>query len=67
MPVHIKSTDTPLLTTDEAAKVMKMSAAFLARDRWLAKKHGTKPKVPFVKFGRSIRYRRNDLVNANTE
>lgn len=45
-----------LLTTEEAAKYIGMSPAFLERDRWAG------AKVPFIKVGsRAVRYRLSDL------
>lgn len=45
-----------LLTTREAAKFLRVSAAFLERDRVES------GRVPFIKLGsRSVRYRQEDL------
>ena len=45
-----------LLTSKEAASLLRVSEAFLARDRWLG------PTIPFVKVGEHrVRYRRSDL------
>ena len=50
------TTESPLLTNKEAAEYLKISVAFLDRDRWAG------AKIPFVKLGtRSIRYRKKDL------
>ena len=47
-----------LLTTQEAADQLGVSAAYLERDRWAG------AKVPFVRLGaRAIRYRQEDLDN----
>lgn len=54
MPV--KELPTELLTTEQAAKFLGVSASFLERDRWAG------AKVPFIRIGRrSIRYRQEDL------
>lgn len=46
-----------LLTTKEAAPILRVSVAFLERDRWAG------AKVPFLRIGsRSIRYRMSDLL-----
>jgi predicted DNA-binding transcriptional regulator AlpA len=40
-----------LLTTEQAAELLGMSAAFLERDRWAG------AKIPFIKVGaRAVRY-----------
>ena len=45
-----------LLNTQQAAKLLGVSAAFLERDRWAG------AKIPFVKVGeRAVRYRLADL------
>ena len=45
-----------LLTTQEAARMLGISAAFLERDRWAG------ARIPFVKVGkRAVRYRIADL------
>lgn len=50
-----------LLNTNEAAAYLSVSAAFLTRDRWLAKKTGNAPRVPVCRIGGAVRYRRTDL------
>lgn len=48
--------DDELVTTDEAAEILGVSAAFLQRDRV------AETQVPFVQVGdRAIRYSRKDL------
>jgi excisionase family DNA binding protein len=45
-----------LLSTQEAARYLGMSAAFLERDRWAG------ARIPFIRVGsRAVRYRREDL------
>lgn len=45
-----------LLTTRDAAEYLKVSKAFLERDRWAG------ARIPFIKVGsRAVRYRRADL------
>lgn len=45
-----------LLTTQEAARLLCVSTAFLERDRWAG------ARIPFVKIGsRAVRYRLADL------
>jgi hypothetical protein len=49
------SAPTALLTTPEAAAYLKQKPATLEQHRWLG------VGCPFVKIGRSIRYRQSDL------
>ena len=45
-----------LLTTDQAARILGVSTAFLERDRWAG------ARIPFVRIGaRAVRYRLGDL------
>ena len=45
-----------LLTTQEAAKHLNVSRAFLERDRWAG------AQIPFIRIGtRAVRYRQSDL------
>ena len=45
-----------LLNTTQAARYLRLSKAFLERDRWAG------AKVPFIKIGsRAVRYRLQDL------
>jgi len=45
-----------LLTTEQAARYLGVSKAFLERDRWAG------AQIPFVRVGRrAVRYRRSDL------
>ena len=45
-----------LLTTEETAKLLGVSMAFLERDRWAG------ARIPFIKVGsRAVRYRQSDL------
>ena len=44
-----------LMTTEEAARYLGVSIAWFERDRWSG------PSVPYVRFGRRIRYRADDL------
>ncbi len=45
-----------LLTTQEAARFLCVSVAFLERDRWAG------ARIPFVQIGqRAVRYRQTDL------
>ena len=47
---------TQLLSTPQAAKLLNVSIAFLERDRWAG------ARIPFVKIGsRAVRYRLVDL------
>ena len=68
MPLKLNKTNTtiggiePLLSEKEAAKVLGLSPASLQRDRWLAKKENTNPKVPFLRLMTgSVRYKPADL------
>ncbi|WP_412505333.1 helix-turn-helix domain-containing protein [Roseovarius sp. SYSU LYC5161] len=45
-----------LLTQEEAARIINKSPKWLERDRWAG------PTVPYVKLGRSVRYRIADLL-----
>lgn len=45
-----------LETPEEAANTLKVSTRFLQLDR------STKRKIPYVKIGRFVRYRRADLI-----
>lgn len=45
-----------LLTTEQAARYLGVSASFLAKARISAK-----PDIPHTKIGASVRYRRSDL------
>lgn len=45
-----------LLTQAEAARVIGKSEKWLERDRWAG------PTVPYIKLGRSVRYRVADLL-----
>lgn len=48
--------DDKLLTTKEAAPLLRVSTAFLERDRWAG------AQVPFIRVGRrAVRYRLSDL------
>ena len=48
--------DDRLLTTKEAARILRVSEAFFERDRWAG------AEIPFVRVGsRGVRYRRSDL------
>lgn len=45
-----------LLSTNDAARLLGVSKAFLERDRWAG------ARIPFIKVGsRAVRYRREDL------
>ncbi len=46
-----------LETPEQAAKTLKVTTRFLQLDR------STKQRIPFVKIGRFVRYRRKDLMN----
>jgi excisionase family DNA binding protein len=45
-----------LLTQEEVANYLRISTKTLERDRWL------KQGLPFVKIGRSVRYRASDIA-----
>jgi hypothetical protein len=61
--------DDRLLTTKEAAKLLRVSTAFLERDRWAGARNGQGALIPYIKVGaRAVRYRLSDLrhhVQAN--
>jgi hypothetical protein len=47
-----------LLNTKETAEILRVSEAFLERDRWAG------ARIPFIKVGaRAIRYRLQDIEN----
>lgn len=45
-----------LLTQKQAAEYLSKSPKWFERDRWVG------PTIPFVKIGRSVRYRAVDLL-----
>ena len=47
-----------LVPTQEAAKMLGVSASFLERDRWL---NPTDPHVPYIRICRSIKYLKSDI------
>jgi len=47
-----------LLTTEETADMIGMSAHWLERDRW----SGEGKAPPYVKLGRKVRYKRSDVM-----
>ena len=55
------------LTTKEAATVIGLSESYLNQDRWRAKATGCPPSFPFIRLGRSILYRREDLERVMSE
>ena len=61
--------DERLLKTEEAARYLSVSTAFLERDRWAGARQGRGPLIPYVRVGqRAVRYRVVDLrrhVDAN--
>lgn len=53
-----------LLTQKEAAALTRMSEKWLERDRWVER------RIPFVKIGRAVRYRAEDIaayIDANVQ
>ena len=53
------TTTVPVLwTQEEAAKYLGKSPKWFERDRW------TGPTIPYLKVGRSVRYRATDVVAA---
>lgn len=47
-----------LMTQRDAAEYLCKSVKWLERDRWIG---GSNPEIPYVKIGRSVRYRADDL------
>jgi len=45
-----------LMKQEEVAEYLQVSTKWLERDRWAG------PTLPFVKFGRHVRYRASDLA-----
>ena len=53
-----------LLTQKEAAAFTRMSVKWLERDRWVER------RIPYVKIGRAVRYRAEDIaayIDANVQ
>jgi len=50
-----------LLTEKEAAVYIQMSTSFLSKDRMDGPRKNRTPGPPFIKLGRSVRYRKADL------
>ncbi len=48
--------DTILLDTEGAARILCLSKSYLAKARMTGA-----PKIPYVKIGAAVRYRRSDL------
>jgi len=55
--------NTCALTEQEAACYIGMSRSFLRQSRMNGNREGRTPAPPWLKIGRSIRYRINDLNN----
>ncbi|WP_417212619.1 helix-turn-helix domain-containing protein [Acinetobacter venetianus] len=53
-----KKQDTILLTNQEAAEILKISVKTL--NNWRSARNG---KIPFVKIGRGVRYKKSDLIS----
>lgn len=49
-----------LITEAEAARLRRQSVRTLQAER--SKRHGDAPRCPWVKLGRSVRYRRTDVL-----
>lgn len=62
MAVVIKNSPPSIMTTKEAAAFVGFSESYLNQDRWRANATGTPPVFPFIRIGRSVRYRRDDLA-----
>ncbi len=65
-----ENTSPNLITEREAAKYCSVSLAFLRRRRSEGNRSGIVPGPPFVKLGKSVRYRLSDLdewINANIQ
>jgi hypothetical protein len=50
-----------LLTESQTAKYLSVSRQFLRKSRMNGNRKGHAPAPPFIRFGRSIRYRIDDL------
>lgn len=50
-----------LLTDDEAAAFLGVSASFLRKSRMVGARKDKAPPPPFVRIGRLVRYRPEDL------
>jgi len=61
MTDKVKIEKIEVLTEKEAAKYIRMSRSFLSQDRMNGYRVGRTPGPHFIKFGRTIRYRKQDL------
>ena len=53
----------PLVKSPVAAQILDVSTAYLARDRWFAKKEGIPPVVPYIRMSNgAVRYAVPDLL-----
>lgn len=63
MTIHLKKSDSVLLTAKQAAEMLGLSERYLAMDRHTSRANGTPPTVPYVRLGyRTIRYKRADVA-----
>ena len=62
-PNHPTSINKRAFTEVEAAEYIGMSQSFLRQSRMDGKRENRTPAPPFIKIGRSVRYRLIDLDN----
>jgi len=59
----MKQIDDRLFTEQQTSDYLQMSESFLRQSRMEGKREGRTPGPPFIRIGRSVRYRLSDLNN----
>ena len=57
----MKLIDDKLFTEQQTSDYLQMSESFLRQSRMEGKREGRTPGPPFIRIGRSVRYRLSDL------
>ena len=57
----MKLIDDNLFTEQQTSDYLQMSESFLRQSRMEGKREGRTPGPPFIRIGRSVRYRLSDL------
>ena len=57
----MKQIDDKLFTEQQTSEYLQMSESFLRQSRMEGKREGRTPGPPFIRIGRSVRYRLSDL------